>query len=382
MREGTMSVASEAFRDLYGYHPEGVWAAPGRVNLIGEHVDYNEGLVLPFAIDLKTYLAARARSDRVVRLFSVQSSSQPVAVNLDDLQPGKVGSWEAYVLGVLWAMDVPHGFDLLIDGHVPIGSGLSSSASLVSVSALAVDELLGLGHSRQTLVRFAIEAENDFVGAPTGPMDQTASMLCREGHALLYDFRSGVMQQIPFDPVGSGLEAIVIDTSVAHQHADGAYAERRTDCAAAVERLGVSSLRELEPDDLDAAMARLADDRLARRTRHVVTEIERVTSSVAALRDNDWEALGTYLNASHESLRDDFEVSCIELDTAVGAAIKAGALGARMTGGGFGGSAIALVPVGKLAAVERAVYEAFEVAGFVAPKLLSVSPSDGASRFA
>jgi galactokinase len=357
----------------------GVWEAPGRVNLIGEHTDYNQGFVLPIALGQTTRAAVTVRTDRRLRLASAQADG-PVEVELDDLRPGSVVGWAAYVAGVVWAMradgyDVP-GLDVAIDSSVPVGAGLSSSAALECAVAVAVDDLAGLGLGRHRLAVLAQRAENDFAGVPTGGMDQRASLLCTAGHALLLDCRTDDTEQVPFDPDASGLHLLVVDTRAHHALADGQYAARREECARACAALGVASLRDAEPE----AVERLADPLLRRRARHVVTENARVLEVVDLLRAGRTADLGAVLTRSHASLRDDYEVSATELDVAVDAALGAGALGARMTGGGFGGSAIALVEDPER--VGAAVAAAFARHGFGAPSVFPVVPGDGARRLA
>ena len=380
----SVTVTSEDFVRTFDRHPAGVWSAPGRVNLIGEHTDYNDGFVLPFASDSRTTVAAAARDDGLVRLRSAQQPTGDVAVRVPDLATGSPGGWAAYAAGVVWAFreaghDVP-GLDLLVDGRVPLGAGLSSSAALECAVAMALDGILGLGLDADRLAVLAQRAENDFVGAPTGRMDQLASLRCTPGHAIFLDSRSLKVEQVPLDVASAGLRLLVANTRVNHDHAEGGYGERRAACERAAGLLGVTALRDVPADHLDAALARLPDDELRRRVRHVVTEDARVIEAVAALRTGGWTALGALMDASHASLRDDYEVSCEELDVAVAEARGAGALGARMTGGGFGGSAIALVPVDAVDAVAAAVTSAFADRGWTEPVVLEVSPSAGARR--
>ncbi|WP_454084104.1 galactokinase [Georgenia sp. Marseille-Q6866] len=345
---------------------DGVWAAPGRVNLIGEHTDYNGGLCLPIALPHRTYVAVRRRDDRTVRLTSGQEPGVRT-VDLDGVgpagSPGAVEGWPAYVVGVAWALVaeglVPAervtGFDVAVDSCVPYGAGLSSSAALECAVAIALDELWGLGLAaddagRARLAAACVRAENEVAGAPTGGMDQSASLRAEEARALLLDCRDGSTRQVPFALEAAGLELLVIDTRAPHALVDGQYAERRDSCERAARHLGVTTLREVE--DLDAALAALTDPVVQRRVRHVVTEIERVARFAEELDagplDTDRAAaLGALMAGSHTSMRDDYEISCAELDLAVETATAAGAHGARMTGGGFGGSAIALLPAGQ-----------------------------------
>jgi galactokinase len=374
----------DAFVALTGAQPEGVWSSPGRVNLIGEHTDYNEGFALPFAIAARAYVAARRRDDGVLRMRSVQLPGGDVTVPVHELRPGTPQGWGAYVAGVVWAARrAGHevgGMDVLVDGRVPLGSGLSSSHALECAVAGAATDLYGIEVTRSDLARLSLVAENDFVGAPTGMMDQLASLRCTAGHAILLDNRTLDVEQVPLDVDAAGLALVVLDSRVHHDHAEGGYGARRASCERAAGLLGVPALRDVDPAGLDAALAKLPDDELRRRVRHVVTEDVRVVDAAAALRAGDWATLGSLMDASHESLRDDYEVSCEELDVAVEAARGAGALGARMTGGGFGGSAITLTPADSAPGVGDAVRAAFAGRGWTAPVVFPVSPSEGLRR--
>ncbi len=384
----------DAFHGQLGGQAAGVWAAPGRVNLIGEHVDYNEGLVLPFALAQRTYAAAAPRKDGWLRVRSVQlrggldtqvSRLRPPAEGGSGGDGGGNGNgdWTAYVAGVVWVLrEQGHpvgGLDLLIDGRVPVGAGLSSSAALECAVAVAAADLFGLDLPADDLARVAQRAENDYVGVPCGLMDQMASMSSTAGHALLFDVRSGVVEQVPFSPQDADLRVAVIDTRVKHSVGEGAYADRVDSCERAAQALKVASLRDVAPAALADALARVPAD-AAPRVRHVVTEIARVGEAVAALRREDWAGFGRAMTASHVSLRDDFEVSCVELDAAVEAALAAGALGARMTGAGFGGSAIALVAQDRLDELVAGVQSSFAAKGYREPKVIQAAPSEGAGR--
>jgi galactokinase len=372
------------FAEAFGRDPDCVWASPGRVNLIGEHTDYNEGFVLPMALPHLVVAAAGRNRDGRVRVLSRQHGARSVEVDLRSLRPGAVRGWPAYVAGVVWALrDSGHdvdGLDVVVDGNVPAGAGLSSSAALECAVALAVDEVFGLGVQRPALARLAQRAENEFVGVPSGIMDQSASLLCREGHVLFLDTRTLEVEHVPLDLGENGLDLLVVDTRAPHRLADGEYAARRRDCERGAAALGVPFLRDIGPDDLDSALSRIGDDTTRRRVRHVVTEDARVLEVVALLRAGRVNEIGPLLTASHVSLRDDFEVTVPELDTAVEAALAAGALGARMTGGGFGGCVIALVPTGGRDDVAKSVRRAFERRGFTAPDLFVTRASPGAVR--
>ncbi len=377
-----MTVA-EAFGKTFESEPSGVWSAPGRVNLIGEHTDYNDGLVMPFAIEARTTVAASARSDGLLRMRSEQQPAGDISIPVEALAPGNPMGWAAYVAGVVWAArrrnERVAGLDVLVDGRVPPGGGLSSSHAIEVAVALAVDALFELGLDTDDQARLTQQAENEFIGAPTGVMDQLALLRARPGHALFLDTRSLKFEQVPLDPSADGQLLVVIDTRVRHSLADGAYGERRRACEQASAALGVPALRDVSVDGLDERLRSL-DDVLARRARHVVTENARVPAAVAAVQDRDWPGLGRLMDDSHRSLRDDYEVSAAELDVAVETSRATGALGARMTGGGFGGSAIALVPAERVKDVRREVSAAFATRGWAPPVLTEVTPSAGARR--
>jgi galactokinase len=372
------------FDATFGRPAELGWRSPGRVNLIGEHTDYNDGFVLPLAIPREVRVHAAGRDDRVLRVTSAQSQGEPVAIPLDGLAPGTVDGWAAYVAGTAWALQEHgvelRGADLLVDGDVPRGAGLSSSAALECATAGALLAVAGADVPLAEVALLAQRAENDYVGVPCGVMDQFASTHGRAGHLLLLDTRSLEPRHIPFDLEAEGLRLVVIDTRAPHRLVDGEYAARRASCEQAAVLLGVPSLRDV--DDLGSAMSRLDDDVLQRRVRHVVTENARVLDVVALLESGDVRAIGPLLTASHESLRDDYEVSSPELDIAVDAALRAGAHGARMTGGGFGGSAIALVEESATGELRSQVRAAFAAAGLDEPAFLDAVPVDGYGRLA
>ena len=372
--------AARWFGDCFGGQPEGVWLAPGRANLIGEHTDYNQGWVLPFALDLGVTVAASRRDDGVLAIGSRQAPGARAELPLATLAPGAVTGWAAYPAGVAWALrEAGHpvsGASLAVDSDLPQGAGLSSSAALECATALALAGLNGLDPPRPELATLAQHAENDFVGVPTGIMDQFASLLSQAGHALLLDCRTGGTTAVPLDPAGAGLELTIIDTGARHALGDGQYAQRRSECDRAAALLGVGSLRDVTGP---AAVAGLADPVLRRRARHVITENRRVEETVALLAGGDLAGVGAVLRASHASLRDDFEVSWPEADVAVDAATAAGALGARMMGGGFGGSALALVPAGQRA-VSAAITAEFAHRNWRPPVFFQAVPSAGALR--
>ncbi|OZG61283.1 galactokinase [Bifidobacterium lemurum] len=399
-----VKIATDLFVKTYGKQPAGVWAAPGRVNLIGEHTDYNAGLCLPIALPHRTFVALAPREDTVVHVVSDVKPDQVAEADLDGLAAGDVDGWAAYPVGVAWALreagfDQVQGFDAAFASCVPLGSGLSSSAAMTCSTALALDEVYGLGYGssdagRVTLINAAIKSENEMAGASTGGLDQSASMRCTPGHALLLDCRpeltalENVSQQV-FDLDAHGLELLVVDTQAPHQLNDGQYAQRRATCEEAARILGVANLRVAadgiaKADDqfqaLKETLDALDDETMKKRVRHVVTEIERVRSFVRAFAQGDIEASGRLFNASHDSLAADYEVTVPELDIAVDVARANGAYGARMTGGGFGGSIIALVDKGRSQEVAQLIADEFERQGFHAPRALAAVAAASASR--
>ncbi len=390
----THDAATALFVELTGREPDGLWSAPGRVNLIGEHTDYNDGFVLPFAIPHRTVAAVGLRSDGMGRVRVASTfAAEPVEVALDELGamfPTATGAepavpeWAAYPLGVAWALAeaaavAGSGVDIAIASDVPVGAGLSSSAAIEGATASALNDLWGAGLDRTALARVGRRAENEAVGAPTGIMDQMASMLGEQDAAVFLDCRSLEAQLVPLGVAEAGLAILVMDTRVTHAHSTGGYGERRAACERGASVMGVPSLRDVSVADLPRA-EELMDDVTFRRVRHVVTENQRVLDTVRVLRERGARAIGDLLVASHASMRDDFEISVPELDTAVEAALAAGALGARMTGGGFGGAAIALIEADAVGTVSDAVTAAFAAAGFAAPHLFTVVPSAGAGR--
>jgi galactokinase len=377
--------AADGFAAVFGYPPDGIWSAPGRVNLIGEHTDYNEGFALPFAIDRRTFAALALRDDDLVRVSSSLTDGIGEA-SLRDLSPAAVNGWAAYPVGVTWGLRQVGtglaglaGFDAHFVSDVPPGAGLSSSAALESALAVALNEAWRLGFAGPLLVRATHLAENDFIGAPTGILDQSASLLAQEGAALFIDCRGGSSTPVDLRLDESGLAVLVIDTKVKHEHASGGYAARRAACEKAARAIGAPALRDVSVPQLLAARARLDYDTY-RRARHVVTEDQRVLDTVQALRAQLPEKVGRLLTASHGSMRDDFEISTKELDVAVETAMHHGALGARMTGGGFGGAAIALIPAQLAGSVRHAVRAAFGSHGYRSPDIFTVRPSQGAGR--
>lgn len=373
-----MALIARGFEELYGRKPEVISEAPGRVNLIGEHIDYSEGFVLPFAIADRTYAAIAARTDGLVRIASHQRKEKIFSIDINDVKPGSKGDWEKYVLGVLWSLGITSGLDIFVDGNVPGGAGLSSSAALECSVAVALNSLFSLGKSKEDLARATQRAENDYVGVPCGIMDQSVSLMGQAGAALLLDCRDLTTEIVPFSVANAGLELLIIDTQAHHALTDGGYAERRAACESVARKLDIPSMRHLTLDALEAQREKITATEFIR-ARHAVTEIARVLEAVAALRASDFVTLGKLINASHISLRDDYAVSCPELDVAVDAAIASGAIGSRMVGGGFGGSAIALIKASDIQKTKDAVLAAFEGRGFRKPRFFTSLPSAGAS---
>lgn len=384
-----MDVAGQ-FAELYGYEAQGVWSAPGRVNLIGEYTDFNEGFVMPLALPHTAVAAVARRTDGVLRLHSADIDAPVTELRVDELTPlskyGQ-GGWAAYPAGVVWALrDAGHavsgGADIHLASTVPTGAGLSSSAALEVVTALALNDLYELGLTRRELAVLAQRAENAFVGVPCGVMDQMASACATEGHALHLDCRDLSLRQVPFDLAAHGLRLLVVDTRVKHELGDGAYAERRAGCEEGARVLGVSHLRDVRYAQLPGALAKLTDERIRRYVRHIVSDDHRVEQVIGLLDAGEVRAIGPVLTEGHASLRDDLRISCEELDLVVSAANTAGALGSRMTGGGFGGSAIVLVEEADAEPVTKSILEAFTTAGHTAPRVFPAVPSAGARRLA
>jgi galactokinase len=355
------------------------YSAPGRINLIGEHTDYNHGFALPIALPERTVVTfVPGQGDEIL----VRSDREDGDVAIPSgTAPGDVTGWAAYVAGVVWALGrAGHrvgGGTMSITSGVEMGSGLSSSAALECAVLGAIATATGLHLDRVDLARIAQVAENDYVGAPTGLMDQLASLCGQPRHALLIDFRDVTVHPVRFDPDATGVELLVINSHAPHHHAGGEYAARRASCERAAADLGVRSLRAVQDTGLDALRA-VRDPVAARRARHILTENHRVADVVAALDDCDFAEVGRIFTASHASMRDDFEITTDHIDLIADTAVRAGAHGARMTGGGFGGCVIALVPADRSPAVGRAVTEAMADAGFVRPSITRTEAGAGA----
>jgi len=357
--------------------PDVIASAPGRVNLIGEHIDYSQGFVLPFAISYRTTATLRRRSDQVIRIRSKQRIDDVITASITELAPGTHGGWERYVLGVIWALEIREGIDIEIDGDVPLGAGLSSSAALECAVAVGLNEMFSLGLNKKELALLTQKAENVYVGVPCGIMDQSVSLMAEAGSALLLDCRDLSTTLVPFDLGASGLELLIIDTQSDHALVDGEYAKRRQACESACKKLQITSLRNIDLMTLIAGKDSLSDEEY-KRAHHAVSEMARTLEAVDVLRQKDFVALGALITKSHVSLRDDYEISCAELNCAVDVALSHGALGARMVGGGFGGSAIALAAQGQIKEIKDAIAEAFKLERFTEPRFFTSLPSEGA----
>ena len=372
---------SSLHKNSWGQDAEKIFSAPGRVNLIGEHTDYNGGLVLPVAISERTWVAISRREDLVVRVTS-DVSDQVWEWDLAATTPTGL-DWALYPLGVAWllhqAHGLPHGFDISVTSTVPIGAGLSSSAALEAATALALTSYIDTDISDLEVALICQKAENTIVGAPTGLMDQVASIFSRENYATLIDFSTLAISHHPLDLGAEGLVLTVIDTQVKHSHATGGYRTRRDECSRALEILRAPTLSDVTHDQLEAASSDLGPV-LTPRVRHIITENGRVRETITHLDNGNLDALGDLFQASHESLRVDYEISCAELDAAVEESVRAGAVAARMTGGGFGGSALAIVPQETLPTLTAQVSKRFEREGFHPPHIFTTAISAGARQ--
>ena len=375
----TINKLEQRFNAIGGA-PEGFWRAPGRVNLIGEHTDYNEGFVLPFALEQQAVIAAGRRDDDALVLASLELDEE-LHVPIAELAPGQTG-WTAYLAGVVWALrEAGHpigGTTMVLTSDVPLGAGLSSSAAIECAAVTALAGLYDLDIALMDRARLAQRAENDYVGAPTGILDQAASTLATAGHGLFMDCRTLETEQVPLDFAANGLELLVLDTKTPHSHVDGEYGARRAACEEAARTLGVAALRDVT--DLDDALSKLEDETLQKRVRHIVTENQRVLDAVAVARGGDLRDLGPLLDASHASMRDDYEITVDTVDLAVETARAEGAVGARMTGGGFGGCIIALAPAGQGASIAEGIERAFAAKGYGEPVSFLSAPSQGAGK--
>ena len=401
--EQLVAKTSRRFEERYREPPRWVVAAPGRVNLIGEHIDYSDGFVLPMAIDRYTVIAARENdearmsNDRtkdnssfVIRHSSLaatvfsDATNDEVTIPLDTPQRhAKGGHWSNYVAGVMAGCVArglrPSGFRAVIDSDVPLGGGLSSSAALEVATATLLEAITGVTLDPVAKALLCQQAEHEYAGVPCGIMDQFASTLCRADHLMLLDCRSRQVELIPFtDPQ---LTVLIINSNVKHELSGGEYAQRRDQCEAAARKLGVSSLRDATLDQLEAARGTLAPASY-QRARHAISEIARTVNAAVAVRAGDWPAVGQYMADSHVSLRDDYEVSCRELDLlveladAIGRA--GGVYGSRMTGGGFGGCTVSLVETQRVDGIGRNIAAVYQRETGIEPTVLTSRPSQGA----
>lgn len=379
--------ARAGYARAFGGVPDGFWAAPGRINVLGEHTDYNGGFVMPYAIPFYTVAAASRSKSPTWQVWS-QATGETVTFGTGRVREQlprsqAVGGWAAYVAGVVWALKHMTGASvggarIALSSNVPLGAGLSSSAALSMSVLLALCDLYDIEISDERKVLIAQFAENEYVGAPTGILDQTASLRSAPGKTLFMDCRSQVVEELPFPLEETGLEMVVVDTRAPHRHSDGEYAERRGDCELAAEHLGVDSLRDV----IRGQLLGLPDLLMKRRVRHVMSENRRTLDAAERLRggERDLRFLGELMLESHMSLAADFEVTVPQLDHTVNAALRGGAWGARMTGGGFGGSVICLVNSDQREAMCDEIHRQAEVRGYDAPGFYSATPSEGAHR--
>ena len=372
-----MHPLASKFQEVFGTPPDVIAIAPGRVNLIGEHVDFLDGFVLPFAISDATTIAIARTSNNKIRCASIQKKGAVSTIDCANIAPKSGEAWTRYPIGVLWSLGIDTGLEILVDGQVPLGAGLSSSAALECAVATAINELFNLGLTLPDLARAAQRAENIYVGMPCGIMDQSVSLMATEGNALLLDTRDLSIEQIPFNIAPLGLELLVIDTQVHHALVDGGYAERRASCEKAIADLGITSLRDISISEFVSRKPEL-DEKTYLRAFHGVTEMQRVLDAVALLKAGDFVGFGEIVTAAHISLRDNYTVSCPELNLAVDTALKFGALGSRMIGGGFGGSAIALIKAKDSELIKSEIKNGFMKARFKSPRFFSALPSAGA----
>lgn len=399
-KETGIAKARELFLEQFGYQASGEYAAPGRVNLIGEHIDYAGGTVLPLALPNRAYAVAAGRSDQIVRVSSKGATPTMVECDLKDVAPGHPNNWAGYLIGAIWAAVqagiIPaRGIDLAMVSDVPFGSGLSSSAAIESVALAAVCGENGIELTeeiRSQLVACAMRAENEIVGAATGGMDQKISLHGKENYLLAINFREGSTRYIPFRLEEAGLALLVCNTNASHSLADGQYESRRRVIDGVAETMGVEkildapSAAECEPACVTWAAANQPENEEAsawlevvnRRVGHIWSEEQRTVDAIAALEAKDYEQLGQLMWQSHHSLKEDYEVSVPELDLVVDCAKEIGALGARMTGGGFGGSAIALLPSEKVEMLAELIARKAVAAGFPIPEFEVATASNGA----
>jgi galactokinase len=375
---------AQQFTKVYGHPPRWLSAAPGRVNVIGEHTDYNDGFVLPMAIERYTVVAAAPNGSQKVQL---RSTLEAAPASLDLSQPPKAspkGSWSNYPVGVIAGFLArglkPGGFDALIHSTVPLGGGLSSSAALEVATATLLEVITGKTLDPVDKALLCQKAEHEYAGMPCGIMDQFISVLGKANHLLLLDCRSRKPELVPM--TDSSVALLITNTNVKHALTGGEYANRRAQCEQAAKILGVPSLRDATAGMLEQAHNKM-EPVVFRRARHVLGEIERTTHAAEGVRASNWPAVGQLMYASHASLRDDYEVSCAELDAVVeiaqGIGPKGGVIGCRMTGGGFGGCTVALVRADAVDSISKHVAAEYERRTKIKPTLFVSRPAAGAT---
>jgi galactokinase len=372
------------FEKSSGRKPQWLAAAPGRVNVIGEHTDYNDGFVLPMAIDRYTVVAAAPNGADKITLRSAAGNGVATVDLAQPLTPGPKGYWANYPLGVIAGFLArglkPAGFDAVLNSNVPLGGGLSSSAALEVATATLLESITGHKLDPVEKALLCQKAEHDYAGMPCGIMDQFISVMGRENHLLLLDCRSRKPELVPMSD--STLAFLVINTNVKHELTGGEYAKRRAQCEQAAKALGLTSLRDADAGMLEQARGKM-DSTAYRRARHVLGEIERTVHAAEGVRASNWPTVGQLMYASHASLRDDYEVSCPELDAVVEIAqaigAKGGVIGCRMTGGGFGGCAVALVRADQVDAISKRIAAEYEQRTKIKPTLFVSRPAAGAT---
>jgi galactokinase len=381
--------ASDRFKERYGQEPQWIAAAPGRVNIIGEHVDYNEGFVLQMAIDRYCVIAAGGNGGDEANVYTTAAEEE---AKIQLASPGDTGfasavhnpgHWSSYIAGVIAGCTArnihPRGFNAVIESDVPVGGGLSSSAAIEVATATLVEAMTGASLDPIEKALLCQKAEHEYAGVPCGIMDQFASVMCRPDHLMLLDCRSQQIEQIPF--LDSNVTVLIVNTNVKHELSGGEYAERRGQCESAARKLGVASLRDATLSRLESSRSELSDAEF-RRARHAISEISRTVEAATAIKAGDWPLVGRLMYASHDSLRDDYEVSCPELDLLVELASyigpQDGVIGSRMTGGGFGGCTVSLVETAKVEEVAEKISQSYRVETGVEPSTLTSRPARGA----
>jgi galactokinase len=381
--------ASSRFRQKYGCDPQWIAAAPGRVNIIGEHIDYNDGFVLPMAIDRYCVIAAASSPANVATVFSAAAKEEakfqlaPTGATGDASAVQNGGGWSNYVAGVIAGCTArnlrPSGFNAVVESDVPVGGGLSSSAAIEVATATLIEAMTGTTLAPVEKAMLCQKAEHEYAGVPCGIMDQIASVMCRADHLMLLDCRSQQVEHIPFSD--SNVTVLIINTNVKHELSGGEYAERRHQCESAARKLGVASLRDARLNHLETRRDQLNNAEY-RRARHAISEIARTVEATDAIKAINWPQVGKLMYASHDSLRDDYEVSCPELDLLVELARKigpqGGVIGSRMTGGGFGGCTVSLVETAQVDKVGKQLSQSYQAATGIGPTILTSRPARGA----